>query len=107
MTGAQIDLGHTIIELSGAGDSPGNGQHQVERVLHEQKKLLEARDTPDSPPFVRDQSGLRVKGEMTTAQIRTEYRRAPKLSISDTRRGVSRAKPSTIKMANGGCCGQE
>ena len=81
MTGAQIDLGHTIIELSGAGDMPGNGQHQVERVLHEQKKLLEARDIPDSPPFVRDQSGLRVKGEMTTAQIRTEYRRAPKLSI--------------------------
>ena len=81
MTGAQIDLGHTIIELSGAGDSPGNGQHQVERVLHEQRKLLESRDIPDSPPFVRDQSGLRVKGEMTTAQMRTEYRRAPKLSI--------------------------
>jgi hypothetical protein len=81
MTGAKIDLGHTIIELSGAGDSPGNGQHQVERVLHEQKKLLEARDIPDSPPFVRDQTGLRVKGEMSTAQMRTEYRRAPKLSI--------------------------
>ncbi|MBI4876744.1 MAG: ATP-binding protein [Acidobacteria bacterium] len=81
MTGAQLDLGHTILELSGAGDSPGNGQHQVERVLHEQKKLLEARDIPDSPPFVRDQTGLRVKGEMTTAQMRTEYRRAPKLSI--------------------------
>jgi hypothetical protein len=81
MTGAQLDLGHTMIELSGAGDSPGNGQHQVERVLHEQKKLLEARDIPDAPPFVRDQTGLRVKGEMTTAQIRTEYRRAPKLSI--------------------------
>lgn len=81
MTGALLDLGHTIIELSSAGDSPGNGQHQVERVLHEQKKLLEARDIPDSPPFVRDQTGLRVKGEMTTAQMRTEYRRAPKLSI--------------------------
>jgi hypothetical protein len=81
MTGAQLDLGHTIIELSGAGDSPGNGQHQVERVLHEQKKLLEASDIPDAPPFVRDQTGLRVKGEMTTTQIRTEYRRAPKLSI--------------------------
>jgi hypothetical protein len=81
MTGAQLDLGHTIIELSAQGDSPGNGQHEVERVLHEQKKLLEARDIPDSPPFVRDQTGLRVKGEMTTAQIRTEYRRAPKLSI--------------------------
>jgi hypothetical protein len=30
---------------------------------------------------VRDQTGLRVKREMTTTQIRTEYRRAPKLSI--------------------------
>jgi hypothetical protein len=51
MTGAQLDLGHTIIELSGAGDSPGNGQHQVERVLHEQKKLLERRDIPDAARF--------------------------------------------------------
>jgi hypothetical protein len=38
MTGTELDLGHTIIELSGPGDSPGNGQHQVERVLHEQKE---------------------------------------------------------------------
>ncbi len=81
MVGTQLPLGHTIIELSGAGDSPGNGQHQVERVLHEQKKLLEGRDIPDAPAFVRDQTGLKVKGEMTTAQMRTEYRRAPKLSI--------------------------
>lgn len=81
MTGTSLDLGHTIIELSGAGDAPGNGQHQVERVLHEQKKMLEARDIPDSPAFVRDQTGLRIKGELTTAQMRTEYRRAPKLSI--------------------------
>ncbi|MGA2725429.1 MAG: hypothetical protein ABSG79_23850 [Bryobacteraceae bacterium] len=81
MTGTHLDLGYTIIELSGAGDSPGNGQHQVERVLHDQKKLLDGGDIPDSPPFVRDQTGLRVKGEMTTARMRTEYRRAPKLSI--------------------------
>ncbi len=81
MPGARIDLGHTIMELSGAGDSPGNGQHQVKRVLQEQKKLLEGRDIPDAPTFVRDQTGLRVKGEMTTSQMRTEYRRAPKLSI--------------------------
>ena len=81
MTGTELDLGHTIIELSAAGDSPGNRQHQVERVLHEQRKLLDGRDIPDAPGFVRDQTGLRVKGEMTTAQIRTEYRRAPKLSI--------------------------
>jgi hypothetical protein len=81
MTGTQLDLGHTIIELSGAGDSPGNGQHQVERVLHEQKKLLTGRDIPDAPGFVSAQTGLRGRGEMTTQQLRTEYRRAPKLSI--------------------------
>ncbi len=81
MAGTQLPLGHTMIELAGAGDYPGNGQHQVQRILHEQKKLLEARDTPDAPAFVRDQTGLRVKGEMTTAQMRIEYRRAPKLSI--------------------------
>jgi hypothetical protein len=34
MTGAQLDLGHTIIELSGAGDSPGNGEHH--RDVHPQ-----------------------------------------------------------------------
>src|SRR5258708_2998837 len=81
MVGTQLPLGQTGIELSGAGDTPGNGQHQVQRVLHDQKKLLEGRDIPDAPAFVRDQTGLKVKGEMTTAQMRTEYRRAPKLSI--------------------------
>ena len=81
MTGTDLDLGYMIIELSGPGDSPGNGQHQVERVLHEHGKLLESRGLPNTPSFVRDQTGLRVKGELTTAQMRAEYRRAPKLSI--------------------------
>jgi hypothetical protein len=81
LSGTTLPIGYTIIELSGAGDSPGNGQHQVERVLHEQKKLLEPRDTPDAPGFVRDQTPLRIKGEITTAALRTEYRKAPKLSI--------------------------
>ena len=81
MTGTGLDLGYMMIELSGPGDSPGNGQHQVERVLHDHKKLLDGGDIPDSPGFVGKETGLRVKGEMTTAQIRTEYRRAPKLSI--------------------------
>ena len=81
MAGTQLPLGHTMIELSGAGDYPGNGQHQVQRILHEQRKMLDGGDTPDAPAFVRDQTGLRVKGEMTTAQMRIEYRRAPKLSI--------------------------
>ncbi|HLH03938.1 MAG TPA: DUF499 domain-containing protein [Bryobacteraceae bacterium] len=74
-------LGHSVIELSGAGDSPGNGQHQVIHVLHEQGKLRTAQDTPEAPGFVMQQVGLKSRGEMTTAQLRTEYRRAPKLSI--------------------------
>ena len=81
MPGTNLPIGHTIIELSGAGDNPGNGQLQVGRALEDQRKLLSARDTPDSPSFVRDQTGLKVKGEVTTAQLRMEYRRAPKLSI--------------------------
>lgn len=81
MSGTSLPIGYTIIELSGAGDRPGDGQHQVQRVLHEQKKLLEPRDTPDAPAFVRDQTPLRIKGEITTAALRTEYRKAPKLSI--------------------------
>jgi hypothetical protein len=81
MPGASQPLGHTLIELSGAGENPGNGQAQVERVLREQRKLLSARDTPDSPQFVRDQTPLRILGEVTTALLRNEYRKAPKLSI--------------------------
>ncbi len=81
MAGTTLPLGHTIMELSGAGDSPGNGQHQVIRVLHEQKKILTGQDDPDAPGYVVQQVGLRGRGEMTTQQLELEYRRAPKLSI--------------------------
>jgi len=81
MAGAVQEIGYTLIELSGAGDTPGNGQTQVERVLREQRKLLSAGSTPDSPQFVRDRTPLRVRGEVTTALLRNEYRKAEKLSI--------------------------
>ena len=81
MAGTSLPLGHTMIELSNPGESPGNGQHQVVHVLHEQRKLLTAADAPEAPGFVLQQVGLRSRGEMTTAQIELEYRRAPKLSI--------------------------
>lgn len=81
MSGTNQPIGYTGIELSGAGDSPGNGQHQVERILHEQRKLLEMRDTPEAPGFVRDQTPLRLKGEITTSALWVEYKKAPKLSI--------------------------
>ncbi|GIU78629.1 MAG: hypothetical protein KatS3mg005_1867 [Bryobacteraceae bacterium] len=80
MAGTTLPLGHTILELTNP-DNPGNGQTHVERVLHEQKKLLTAQDAPDSPAFVARETGLSGRGEMTLQQLRLEYRKAPKLSI--------------------------
>jgi hypothetical protein len=81
MTGAQLDLGHTIIELPSPGGSPGNGQRLVGQVLDDANKLRDAGGAPDRPQYMRDQAGLQHRGEMTTAQIRNEYRKAPKLPI--------------------------
>ena len=80
MAGTTLPLGHTILELTNP-DNPGNGQMHVERTLCEQKKLLTARDAPDSPAFVAKETGLAGRGEMTLQQLRLEYRKAPKLSI--------------------------
>lgn len=80
MGGTKLPLGHTILELTNP-DNPGNGQMHVERVLYDQKKLLTARDAPDSPAFVAKETGLAGRGEMTLQQVRLEYRKAPKLSI--------------------------
>ncbi len=80
MTGSNLPLGHTTIELTNP-DNPGNGQMHVERVLSEQRKLLTARDAPDSPAFVAKETGLALRGGMTLQQLRLEYRRAPRLSI--------------------------
>jgi hypothetical protein len=74
-------LGHTIIELHNASDSPGNGQLHIKRALREQKKLLTSGDQPDAPTFVRDQTRLNTKGEISTAELRSEFRKAPRLSI--------------------------
>jgi len=74
-------IGHTTIELHNASDTPGNGQKHIKRALREQKKLLESGDEPDAPSYVRDQTPLKTKGEITTQALRNEYRRAPNLSI--------------------------
>ncbi|MFH1134692.1 MAG: DUF499 domain-containing protein [Pseudomonadota bacterium] len=77
----EAKLGHTVIELQNASDSPGNGQLHIKRALQEQKKLLAGGDQPDSPAYVRDQTPLNTKGYITTSEMRGEYRKAPKLSI--------------------------
>jgi hypothetical protein len=79
--GGEAKLDHTTVELPSASESPGNGQAHIKRALREQHKLLAATDEPDAPSFVRDQTALRSKGEVSTQELRAEYRKAPNLSI--------------------------
>lgn len=81
LAGSDAQLGHTVIELQNASDSPGNGQVHIRRALQAQKKLLMSGDAPDAPAYVRDQTPLKTKGQITTADLRNEFRKAPKLSI--------------------------
>ncbi len=81
MSGTTEPIAHAAIEVPNASDSPGNGQAHVARVLRENRKLLDEGDTPEAPTFVRDQTPLKLKGELSTLELRNEYRRAPKLSM--------------------------
>ena len=74
-------IGHSAIEAHNISDNPGNAQIHVARILREHKKLLDQGDQPDAPAYVRDQTPLKIKGEISTMELRNEFRRAPKLSI--------------------------
>lgn len=81
LAGNEARLAHTVISLPSAAEHPGNCQRQIHRALRDQKKVLSSGDAPDAPAFVRDQTPLKVKGEITTLDLRNEFRRAPNLSI--------------------------
>ena len=74
-------LSHIAIEYQNLSDTPGNGQLHLRRILREHKKLLEAGDQPDAPGFVRDQTPLKTKGFMTTADLRNEFRKCTRLCM--------------------------
>lgn len=76
-----IHLTHTSWEISSSSHQPGNGQQQIIRRLREQnQKLRMPDDEPDSPSFIQDRTELR-KGEISTAKLRNEFRKNPKLSM--------------------------
>ena len=81
MPGSTEPIAHAAIEVHNASDSPGNGQLHVARVLRDHHKLLSDGDAPEAPAFVRDQTPLKQKGELSTFELRNEYRRAPRLSM--------------------------
>ncbi|MDE0038229.1 MAG: DUF499 domain-containing protein [Gammaproteobacteria bacterium] len=78
---ATVDIAHTAIDVPSSSDRPGAGQQQVVRVLRELGKLrLSGEDQPDSPAYVRDRTPLR-KGQITTLDLRGEFRRDPALPM--------------------------
>lgn len=83
MEGSPEPIAHAVLEIPRAGDRPGEGEGQavIARALRDQKKLLDEGDPPDAPTFVRDQTPLKTRGEISTLALRNEFRRAPKLSI--------------------------
>lgn len=75
-----VDIAHSSIDIHSTSDQPGSGQQQVVRALRELKKLRLSEDEPDSPSFVRDRTPLK-KGQMTTLDLRAEFRRDASLPI--------------------------
>jgi len=73
-------LAHSVIDIQNASERPGSGQLQIVRQMQSQNKLRDASDSPDSPSYIRDRTPLK-KGQMTTRDLRDEFRRDPSLSI--------------------------
>jgi hypothetical protein len=80
LEGATVDLEHAAVELPSAGADPGKGQQQVVRALRDNHKLRLPDDDPDSPTYIRDRTPLK-RGQISTAQLRSEFRRDPALPI--------------------------
>lgn len=80
LEGAQVELGHTALDMPSVADRPGSGQLAVVRALENNQKLLRAGDAPLAPTYVRDQTPLK-KGQITTAALRNEFRKDARLPI--------------------------
>ena len=78
--GSDVDLTHSAIDVHSTSDRPGAGQQQVVRALRDLRKLRLSEDEPDSPSYVRDRTPLK-RGQITTLELRNEFRRDPALPI--------------------------
>lgn len=80
LAGAPAPLAHITVEVPNASANPGAGQAQVVRVLAGAGKLRREGDEPDSPAFIMNRTPLK-KGQITTEELRNEYRRDPALPM--------------------------
>ena len=76
---ADVDLAHSAIDIHSTSDQLGAGQQHVVRALADLNKLRYPEDEPDSPAYVRDRTPL--KGKITTAALRNEFRHDPGLPM--------------------------
>ena len=90
---SKVDLAHSALDMHSASEKPGAGQDEIVRALRDQNKLRLSNDDPDSPAYVRDRTKL-ARGQITTLELRDEFRRnaALPILIGDDifRRGVLR-----------------
>ncbi|MTJ49705.1 ATP-binding protein [Dolichospermum sp. UHCC 0259] len=77
---ANVDLAHIVFDLPAASQRPGNGQQEVNKALQDAQKLLTANSEPSAPNYVRDNTPLK-KGQISTAQLRGEFRKDPRFPI--------------------------
>ncbi len=80
LEGATVELGHTALDVPSASERPGSGQLAILRALENNNKIRRASDAPLAPTYVRDQTPLK-KGQITTAALRNEFRKDPRLPI--------------------------
>lgn len=78
--GANVTLAHATIDIPSASHRPGEGQQQVIQTLLDNKRLILADGDPPNPPAVRDATNLK-KGQITTMELRAEFRKNIRLSI--------------------------
>ncbi|MBE9255071.1 ATP-binding protein [Synechocystis salina LEGE 00031] len=80
LEGANVNLAHATIDLPATSQKPGDGQQQVVQTLINNRRLILADGDPPNPPAVRDATTLR-KGQISTAELRSEFRKNIRLSI--------------------------
>ena len=80
LEGATTNLAHTAFDIPSTSDEPGKGQLQVMRALTDNNKLLRDDSAPPGPNYVRDNTPLK-KGEMSTGDLRLEFRKDPRFPI--------------------------
>ncbi|MDQ0566859.1 DUF499 domain-containing protein [Erythrobacter citreus] len=79
--GGPVTLDLATIDQTSASERPGSGQTQIVRQLSDIGKLKKPEDQSDQPSYIRDRTPLKRSGQITSADLRAEFRRDPALPM--------------------------